>query len=117
MRKKPRVCISGSIAPPKDATKVAATGGAATTSTAGTHGIEGRVVVASSKEQEWNGRKAHKEHKREEGSSLIDFIPLVFFMLFVRFVVTPPRGRSLRKEYEVMLGRLCKIKKVWCLPQ
>jgi hypothetical protein len=24
---------------------------------------------------------------------------------------------ALRKEYEVMLGRLCRIKKVWCLPQ
>src|SRR5882762_7109948 len=35
---------------------------------------------------------------------------------FVQFVGVTERG-AINKEYEEMLGRLCKIKEVWCLPQ
>jgi hypothetical protein len=35
---------------------------------------------------------------------------------FVQFVGVTERA-AINKEYEEMLGRLCKIKEVWCLPQ
>jgi hypothetical protein len=34
----------------------------------------------------------------------------------VQFVGVTERA-AINKEYEEMLGRLCKIKEVWCLPQ